>query len=324
VTAVTGGIGDRPLLHLSEEQIGPLLPPPLEGIALARRALVALADGTAELPPKPAVHPRENGFANAMPAYLRDGDLLGIKWIAAYPGNVQLGLPSHVGLLVMSDAATGLPLAVMGAATITGARTAAVSGACIEALAPPQPGHVAITAAGVQARTHLAVLDALGRTDVAVVTRGPAATAAITRWADEHVPDVSLTCVGTAAEAVEGAAVVVTAVPIGVEGAHLDPAWLRDDVLLLPIDYATSVTAAVANQAMLFADDVGQLLRYRDAGSFPGYRDPDGYCGDALRRARSQGRVVCQNLGNGAVDLVYADRVLTAALAAGEGTQLRR
>ena len=54
--------------------------------ALARRALVALADGTAELPPKPSVHPRENGFANAMPAYLRDGDLLGLKWIAAYPG----------------------------------------------------------------------------------------------------------------------------------------------------------------------------------------------------------------------------------------------
>ena len=48
-----------------------------------------------------------------------------------------------------------MPVAVMGAAALTGARTAAVSGACIEALAPPAPGHVAITGAGLQARTHL-------------------------------------------------------------------------------------------------------------------------------------------------------------------------
>ena len=88
----------------------------------------------------------------------------------------------------MSDAGTGLPLAVMGAAALTGARTAAVSGACIEALAPSRPGHVAITAAGVQARTHLAVLEALGHTDVAVVTRRPAAAEALGRGRPSTCP----------------------------------------------------------------------------------------------------------------------------------------
>src|SRR5262249_59578726 len=121
----------RPRRHLGGEAGRPRRRAPLGGGARARRARVALADGPAELPPKPAVHPREHGFANAMPAYLRDGDLLGLKWIAAYPGNIQLGLPSHVGLVLLSDAGTGMPLAVMGAGAITGARTAAVSGACI-------------------------------------------------------------------------------------------------------------------------------------------------------------------------------------------------
>src|SRR5207248_7922639 len=86
---VSRPVAATPLLHISEEAVATLLPPPAEAVALARRALEALADGTAELPPKPAVHPRADGFANAMPAYLHDGDLLGLKWIAAYPGNAS-------------------------------------------------------------------------------------------------------------------------------------------------------------------------------------------------------------------------------------------
>ena len=108
------------------------LPPPREAIALVRDAMAALADGSAELPPKPAVHPRSDGFANAMPAYLRDGDLLGLKWVASYPGNAARGLPTVNGLVVLSNPETGMPAAVMGAAALTGARTAAVSGACID------------------------------------------------------------------------------------------------------------------------------------------------------------------------------------------------
>lgn len=313
-----------PLVHLSEAEVAAALPPPLEAVAMARRALIALADGSAELPPKPSVHAREGVLANAMPAYLADGDLLGLKWIAAYPSNAALGLPTHVGLVILSDAATGMPTAVMDAAAITGSRTAAVSGACIQALAPSQPGHIAITSAGVQARTHLLVLEALGTEDVVVVARSPAAAAALVGWADEHAPGISLTCLPTAAEAVEGASVVVTAVPIGAQGAHINPAWLRDDALVLPIDYATSITAEIANPASLYSDDVGQLLRYREAGSFPGYRDPDGYCGQAIRAPRPEGRVVCQNLGNGAADLIFADYVLRSALEAGSGRELPR
>ena len=89
--------GSMPLVHLSEAEVAAALPPPLEAVAMARRALVALADGSAQLPPKPSVHAREGVLANAMPAYLADGDLLGLKWIAAYPSNAELGLPTHAG-----------------------------------------------------------------------------------------------------------------------------------------------------------------------------------------------------------------------------------
>jgi ornithine cyclodeaminase/alanine dehydrogenase-like protein (mu-crystallin family) len=295
-----------PLVHLSEAEVAAALPPPLEAVAMARRALIALADGSAQLPPKPSVHAREGVLANAMPAYLADGDLLGLKWIAAYPTNADLGLPTHLGLVVLSDAATGMPTAVMDAAALTGSRTAAVSGACIQAL------------------THLLVLEALGMENVTAVARRPESAQALGSWAEQHAPGISLSCVTTAEEAVDGASVVVTAVPIGTDGARLDPGWLRDDALLLPIDYATSIGADIANDAALYSDDVGQLLRYRESGSFPSYRDPDGYCGDAIRAERPEGRVVCQNLGNGAADLIFADYVLRSAVEAGSGRELPR
>ena len=80
------------LLHLSERRgAGSPASAAAEAIALVRDAMAALADGSAELPPKPAVHPRSDGFANAMPAYLRDGDLLGLKWVAVVPGQRRAG-----------------------------------------------------------------------------------------------------------------------------------------------------------------------------------------------------------------------------------------
>ena len=316
---------EQPILHLSEDEVAELLPPPLEAVALARRALVALADRRVQLPPKPTVYPRDDGFAHAMPAYMEDGDLLGIKWIASYAGNSAQGLPTINGVMLLSNAATGMPQAMLGAGSLTGARTAAVSGACVEALAPSRPGHVAITGAGLQARTHLAVLEALGREEVVLFARRSQAGEVLTEWAAEHTPDVRLTCVGTAAEAIDGAAVVITAVPIGVDNAHVDPAWVREDALLLPLDYSTSVTADIANEAALYTDDVAGILGVREAGhAFAGYRDPDGYTGAAIRAPRPDGRVVCQNLGNGIADLVFADYVLRSALEAGSGTSLRR
>jgi ornithine cyclodeaminase/alanine dehydrogenase-like protein (mu-crystallin family) len=322
---VSGLHPSPPLLYLSEADVAALLPSPAEAVGLARRALVALADGRAELPPKPSVHPRSDAFANAMPAYVVDGDLLGLKWVAVHPANpAEHGLPMINGLVILADGGTGLPLSVMDAAALTGARTAAVSGACLEALSPRDVGHVAITGAGLQARTHLAMLEATGHASVRVQARRPASADALRGWAAQHVPSLDLTCVERQEDAVEGAGIVITAVPIGAGGARLDPALVRPDALLLPLDYATSVGADIASGAHLYADDIDQLLRYRDAGAFPSYPDPAGFCGAAIRAARPDGVVVCQNLGNGAADLIFADHVLRAALDRGMGVQLRR
>ena len=227
-------------------------------------------------------------------------------------------------MIVICDTDSGRPRAIMSAGYATGIRTAAVSGACMEALAPPTVGHVAITGAGLQTRTHLEVCSELGHRDVTVFARRPAAGVDVVAWAAEHTPDVRVRIVGSAAEAIDLAGIVVTGVPLGTAGALVDPSLIRSDALVLPLDWGTSVGSAIGNAAALYADDVPQFERYVERGSFPGYRSPDGFAGSALEAPRPSGVVVCQNLGQGAADLLFGDAIAANAERLGAGTLLER
>ncbi len=72
-----------------------------------------------------------------MPALLRgsngDGsdDLLGIKWVTNFPTNREMGLPAIHATVLLTDALTGEPRAVLDGAPITAERTAAVSGVAL-------------------------------------------------------------------------------------------------------------------------------------------------------------------------------------------------
>ncbi len=315
--------------YLSEAEVERCQPTVLAGISIARGALTALASDHAQLPPKASVFPRPGSFANTMPAYVAPhaggSEALGLKWVGVYPTNPERGLALINGILLAADPETGLPLAIMGAAHETGIRTAAVSGACIAALARPVVGNVAITGAGVQTRTHLAVCEALGHHDVTVFARRQEAGEALRRWSESSTPGIRLTVVSRATDAVPGAGVVITGVPIGAVGALIEPELFDEDALVLPLDYGTSIGASVANSGHLFTDDVPQFARFVERGAFPGYRDADGYTGDALELvARPPGRIVCQNLGQGAADALFARAILANAETLGIGTLLVR
>src|SRR5215208_5065674 len=126
-----------------------------EVIAILDRAFRAKREGGVEMPPKIGVHPRDDAFIHAMPAYAAELDAVGLKWVAGYPGNQDLGLPYIHGLFVLSDADTGRPLAVMDATWITEVRTAAASMLGIRALAGGPLESVGIVGCGRQGHIHL-------------------------------------------------------------------------------------------------------------------------------------------------------------------------
>jgi ornithine cyclodeaminase/alanine dehydrogenase-like protein (mu-crystallin family) len=312
--------------YLADDEVAALLPPPAEACELARRTLVDLANGRIELPPKPSVRPRPEGFVNAMPAYCSVPDAVAVKVVGVYQSNRARGLPTIAGVVISLDPENGRIRGILGASALTAARTAAASGACMTRLAPAAPGPLGMTGAGVEARTHLLVADALGLLDVVVYDHRPANVEALQAWAEAEVPDVRVRAATSPGEAADGAAIVVTGIPIGARGGELPPEAVRADALVLPIDYSTSVGAGLANSAELLAsDDPAQLAAVAKLGHFTGWRELDGPVGRWLADdapARPAGRVVVANLGVGAHDAVFAKAILDQAEAIGGGTLL--
>ena len=304
------------LLFLSRAEVAGLLPDVPAQLDLVEHAYRALAAGRVELPPKPGVHPRKDSFLHAMPAYLRDEDVVTLKWVGGYPANKAKGLPYISGLIVVNDAETGLPVAVMDGAEITAARTAAASGVCVRRFAPEGWRRAAILGCGEQGLFHARLLHAL---EPAVEIRAwDPHPERIARLGDLVEPAASWE------DALAGAEVVVTAGPIVEDPpSPLRPEQLGERWLALPIDFDFYFGAETVAAADLFlADDVGQFEYYREQGHFQGWPAPEGNVGEGLGREGSPARVLCCNLGIGALDAAFAHAVLERARAAGAGTEL--
>jgi len=149
------GAASFELLILSGVDVKRTLPMP-DCIAAVDRAMRAYSQGAADVPLRTIMTlPGGRNFFGVMPGYLGDPRGLGAKILTVYPENAQRGLPSHVGLVVLFDSETGLPLAVMNAAEVTALRTAAASAVATRALARSGAAHLAILGTGEQAMTHL-------------------------------------------------------------------------------------------------------------------------------------------------------------------------
>jgi ornithine cyclodeaminase/alanine dehydrogenase-like protein (mu-crystallin family) len=330
---------DPSLRYLTATEVVAAMPPLDERLRLAERTMVALVHD-ADLPPKIGVHPRPSGsFAHAMPAHLRGtdasgaADLLGIKWIAGFPGNAARGLSALHGLVVLNDPSTGLPAAILDAGPITAERTAAVSGVAIERFrreAASAPAHVAILGAGVQARSHLPVVGrVLPGAEVVVYDRHPERADELVALAAATAGIADARRAETARDAALDADVVVTVASFAPADRRqtMTTDWLAPDALVVAVDYATYVAAGVARDAALFVvDQLDQFLANRDAGNFDGYPDPATTLGEAiladLRRPHTGGRIVVTHLGVGLADLVFADAILRRATELGLGTAL--
>lgn len=342
-----------PIRYLSDDEAPRFLPEPDELVRLCEAALAALVDrasttgpGRSDLPPKlPVAVGRGEAFAHAMPAAVEiDGlRLVGMKWIAGDPA----APPPNIGgaILLERPGSTGLH-AIVSAAGLTGARTAAVSMAALGAVPPrtrrsaaAEPWRVTFVGGGVQAIAHRAALKALApAATVCFVTR---------RRADELPLEAGDAVVGPdrRASAIEGADVVITSAAFGTPDREIDPSWLEPGATIVATDYATAVTSATVDgvrghgasddeMPRLITDDAKQFDATRTAGKLPGYgaadatlgellTDPDGL-GQRVRTRPVGTSVVVNHLGVAVCDLAIGWGVLQSAERAGAGTELRR
>jgi ornithine cyclodeaminase/alanine dehydrogenase-like protein (mu-crystallin family) len=131
---------------------------PERALEAVRDAFVAYARGQWSMPPKVYVPAYPAGDFRAMPA-LGGGHAL-LKWVTSFPGNPEQGLPTVMGLVLLSDASNGTPKAVLDAGAITALRTGAAAVLAAETLGRPDATSAAVIGAGVNgkaaARTFLA------------------------------------------------------------------------------------------------------------------------------------------------------------------------
>jgi ornithine cyclodeaminase/alanine dehydrogenase len=128
-------------------------------VSAVEAAFAAHARGETLMPAKVYLDlEKYDGDFRAMPSYAPGS--AGVKWVNSHPRNPERhGLPTVLGMYILSDPATAQPLAVMDATWLTAARTGAAAGVAARHLARPGSGSVGFIGCGVQAHTALAALE---------------------------------------------------------------------------------------------------------------------------------------------------------------------
>lgn len=140
---------------LTRQDVEKALPMP-QAIEAVKRAFAQLSAGQADMPLRTALDvPRHNGVTLFMPAYLPHDDAMALKIVSVFDDNPHKGLPLIHALVVVVDAETGAPAAVMDGTYLTALRTGAASGAATELLARPNARVAAIFGAGAQGHVQL-------------------------------------------------------------------------------------------------------------------------------------------------------------------------
>ena len=146
-----------PLL-LTEADVRALLTMP-DLIACMENALAAFSAGNVVQPVRTVLDLADrHAFFGVMPAYMPSIPAMGAKLVTVYHSNLERGLPSHLGTILLFDPETGALDAILDGRYITEARTAAVSAVSTKKLARDDAHTLAILGSGVQARSHFEAL----------------------------------------------------------------------------------------------------------------------------------------------------------------------
>jgi ornithine cyclodeaminase/alanine dehydrogenase-like protein (mu-crystallin family) len=223
-----------------------------------REVLAALARGQAYQPLRTVLQPEgASGLMALMPSFLPgDAAFYGLKAICITADNPAIGLDAHLGIVLLSSAQTGEPVAILNASAVTEIRTAAVSAVATELLARPDADVLAIIGTGVQARAHLLALSAARPvSQIRVAGRRPASASAFAESVREQSAAPVVAC-ASAREAVDGAGIIVTATTSA--RPVLERGWLAAGTHINAVGAcfpaARELDTATVAAAALFAD----------------------------------------------------------------------
>jgi ornithine cyclodeaminase/alanine dehydrogenase-like protein (mu-crystallin family) len=302
-----------------------------ECAGVMREALAQRARGEIQQPLRTIVRPRDAaGFMALMPAY-SDGAGYALKAICITAANPAIGKDAHQGGVLLFDARTGEPRALVNASAVTEIRTAATSAVATDLLARPGAAEVAIIGTGVQGRAHAHAIAATRElTGIRLAGRDLARTRAAAAELTGQL-DVPVSAYDDVAAAVAGAGIVVTATSSA--EPVLRRAWLAPgthvNAVGACVPAARELDTATMAEAAIFADSRESVRN--EAGDFliaerEGVANPvraelgELLTGAAPGRADDGELTVFESLGLAAEDLAAASYLYEKASRLGAGT----
>lgn len=121
---------------------------------IVREAMIALSRGATRQLPRAIMPLAHDNKFGVMTGSLGGNAAFGCKVVSVYPGNFAKGLPSHQGLVLLFEPASGAPVCVVDGGAITAIRTAAASAVATDALARDDAATLALLGYGEQAANH--------------------------------------------------------------------------------------------------------------------------------------------------------------------------
>ena len=325
------------LLILSADDVRQALPM-REAIDAMRQAFADLSSGEAVVPQRTHIAtqaPAPPGDALFMPSYSPRLKAMGLKVVTLFEQNRALGLPFIQALVMVIDAASGAPVALLDGAALTAIRSGAASGLATDLLARPDASCVAVFGAGVQARTQLeavCAVRAVRRARVVDVIPGSAERFAQDMRARLGLP---VEAAASAAEALADADIVCTAttsaVPVFADrelaaGAHINAMGAyKPHVREIPAETVCRARVVV-DQAEAAWAEAGDLILPLEAGLL-GRSHVAAELGE-LVAGRKAGRTsagevtLFKSVGVAIQDLAAACRALSRARERGLGTAI--
>ncbi len=118
-----------------------------------KTSLIEKATGGGWYPPRPSAN-LPKGWIGFMPAYSGKLGAVAIKVVGVFPGNADRGLPTVPASILLLDADTGMPLALMDGTVVTEYRTGGASALSAEVMSREDSETLLVIGAGTQGRSH--------------------------------------------------------------------------------------------------------------------------------------------------------------------------
>ena len=307
-------------MYLSEEDILDINLSLREVIDLVEKGLGEHGKGLVENPPKPGIHASPNSFIHAMPAYFKNLGMGGIKWVSGYPANREIGLPQIIGLIILNDMKTGVPVCVMDGTWITAVRTAAVSAVTAKYCARKDSKILGIVGAGVQGRQNLIglkiVLPNLSKAKVFDINREAAIKC---RNEIASQAGIDITVCDSVEDVAKGSDIIVTATQ-RLATPLIKDEWFGAGCLGMGLEASRAWYGdAILKADKFVTDDWEQTKHFKSQGIFPdGLPKLHAELGEIVAgvkpgREKEGERILAINIGLALNDIIVANHIYEMA-----------